>query len=76
MAVKKTRKRFGLVIYFAIFKDSAFTAVKRNTKFLTRCRKIPKIRPEVYIFQRPFLRGFFLDRFIFGGVYVGREICV
>ena len=39
-------------------------------------RKIPKISPEAYIFQRPFLRGLFLEGPIFGGAYVRREICV
>ena len=33
-------------------------------------RKIPKISPGAYIFQRAFLRGL-----IFGGVYLRREIC-
>ena len=33
-------------------------------------RKIPKISPEVYIFQRPFLRGLFLEGLIFGGAYL------
>ena len=36
-------------------------------------RKIPKISPGVYIFQRPFLRGLFLEGLIFGGAYVRRE---
>ena len=39
-------------------------------------RKIPKINPEAYIFQRPFLRGLFLEGLIFGGAYLRREICV
>ena len=33
-------------------------------------RKIPKISPWAYIFQRPFLRGYFWR------VYLRREICV
>ena len=33
-------------------------------------RKIPKISPGAYIFQRPFLRGLFLDGLIFGGAYL------
>ena len=41
-----------------------------------RYRKIPKISPGTYIFQRPFLRGLFLEGLIFGGAYVRREICV
>ena len=39
-------------------------------------RKIPKICTGAYIFQRPFLRGLFLEGLIFGGAYLGREICV
>ena len=39
-------------------------------------RKIPKISPRAYIFQRPFLRGLFLEWLIFGGAYLQREICV
>ena len=39
-------------------------------------RKIPKISPGAYIFQRPFARGLFVDGLIFGGTYVRRELCV
>ena len=39
-------------------------------------RKIPKISPGAYIFQRLFLRGFILAGLIFGGAYLQREICV
>ena len=39
-------------------------------------RKIPKISPGAYIFQRPFLRGLFLEGLIFGGAYIRREVCV
>ena len=39
-------------------------------------RKIPKISPGAYIFQRPFLRGLFLEGLIFGGAYLRREIGV
>ena len=38
--------------------------------------KIPKISPGACIFQRPFLRGLFLEGPIFGGAYLRREICV
>ena len=38
--------------------------------------KIPKISPGAYIFQRPFLRGLFLEGLIFGEAYLRREICV
>ena len=40
-------------------------------------RKIPKESPGArYIFQRPILRGIFLEGLIFGGAYLWREICV
>ena len=39
-------------------------------------REIPKISPGAYIFQRPFLRGLFLEGLIFGGAYLRKEICV
>ena len=39
-------------------------------------RKIPKISPGADIFQRPFLRGLFLEGLIFGGAYLRKEICV
>ena len=46
-----------------------------STAVLKYC-KIPKISPRAYIFQRPFLRGLFLEVLIFGGAYLGREIWV
>ena len=39
-------------------------------------RKIPKISPRAYIFQRPYLRRLFLEGLLFGGAYLWREICV
>ena len=48
----------------------------RLTMSLFSYRKIPKISPRAYIFQRPFLRGLFLEGLIFGGAYLRREICV
>ena len=39
-------------------------------------RKIPKISPGAYIFQRPFFRGLLLEELLFGGVYLRKEICV
>ena len=39
-------------------------------------RKIPKISPGAYIFQRPFLRGLYLEGLLFGRAYVQKEICV
>ena len=43
---------------------------------LEKYRKIPKISPEAYIFQRPLLRRLFLEGLIFGGAYLRRQICV
>ena len=39
-------------------------------------RKIPKLSRGAYIFQRPFLRGLFLEGLTFGGTYLRRESCV
>ena len=39
-------------------------------------RKILKISLGAYIFQRPLLRGSFLEGLIFGGAYLRSEICV
>ena len=47
------------------------------SNLILRYRKIPKISPGAYIFQRPFSRGSVLEGPIFGGArYVRREICV
>ena len=47
--------------------------VQENRDFfsgiLTVYRKIPKISPGAYIFQRPFLRGLFLEGLINGGKF-------
>ena len=44
--------------------------------FNSTYRKIPKISPGTYIFQRPFLRSLFLERLIIVWAYVRREISV
>ena len=59
----RTRARFDLK-FFRVF-------LIKN-----RYRKIPKINPGAYIFQRPFLRGLFLEGLIFRGAYLWREICI
>ena len=43
---------------------------------VNKYHKILKISAGAYIFQRPFLRGLFLEGLIFGGAYLRREICV
>ena len=53
-----------------------FDYMNQVNKINLKYRKIPKISPRAYIFQRPFLRGLFLEGPIFGGAYVRREICV
>ena len=37
-------------------------------------RKIPKISPGAYIFERPLLRGLFLEGLISGGAYFWRGL--
>ena len=39
-------------------------------------RKILKISAQAHIFQRLFLRGLFLEGFMFGGTYIRKEICI
>ena len=39
-------------------------------------RKIPKISPGAYNFQRPILSGLFLEGLIFRAACLQREICV
>ena len=42
---------------------------KRSENGQTIYRKIPKISPEAYIFQAPFLRSLFLEGLIYGGKF-------
>ena len=46
-----------------------------SMSFFKYC-KIPKISPGAYIFQRPFLRGLFLEGLIFRGAHLRKGICV
>ena len=50
--------------------------VEKHCFLPNKYRKIPKISPRAYIFQRPFLRGLFLEGLIFRGAYLQREINV
>ena len=61
---------------FEISDQKGTTLVNTCKTFKRKYRKIPKISPGAYIFQRPFLRGLFLEGLIFGGAYLWREICV
>ena len=45
-------------------------------KVTIKYRKTPEISLGAYIFQRPFLRGLFLEGLIFGGAYLWGEICI
>ena len=60
------------------FKDlkAKFNSIINFLLSLVTNRKISKISPGAYIFQRPFFRGLFLEGLIFGGAYLRREICV
>ena len=57
------------------FHSKIFNLTKYREVLIKYC-KIPKISPGAYIFQRPFLRGLFLEGLIFGGAYLRREIWV
>ena len=59
------------------FHSKIFNLTKYR-EVLIKYRKIPKISPGAYIkfFQRPFLRGLFLEGLIFRGAYLRMEICV
>ena len=64
-----------------LFCDCVRSLQQKQPNYLSFCtaliyRKIPKISPGAYIFQRSFLRGLFLEGLIFGGAYLRREICV
>ena len=68
-----TKFQIGLL---PLFCKLSFICGKRLCFLVWWYRKIPKISPGVYIFQRPFLRGLFLEGLIFGGAYLQRAICV
>ena len=57
---------FGNVSQQLLFVFSNFRLYKY---FFLDYRKIPKISPGAYIFQRPFLRGLFLEGLIYGGKF-------
>ena len=43
--------------------------ITMHQQILFKYRKIPKISPGVYIFERPFLRVLFLEGLIYGGKF-------
>ena len=68
-----TDHRHGLTLSIFVLEKRAFYIFFQGIR---KYRKISKISPGAYIFQRPFLRGLFLEEPMFGGAYVWREICV
>ena len=64
-----TRLPFGGKSFPEIFHHIT-QSVRRTTARIVLYRKIPKISPGAYIFQRPFLRGLFLEGLIYGGKFV------
>ena len=56
--------------------DTVFHHQMKHLEVCQKYRKIPKISPGAYIFQRPFLSGLFLEGLIFGEAYLWKEICV
>ena len=78
-SILPVKKVLGLVEMTSVLVNARFSlpewhAVKMIFFAPCKYRKIPKISPRAYIFQRPFLRGLFLEVLIFGGAYLGREI--
>ena len=65
-----------ILIYKNVFGPLGYSASAYVMVGPERYSKIPKISPGAYIFQRPFLRGLFLEGLMFGGAYLRREICV
>ena len=63
------------LLYIDTTRTNALILAKESCH-VRKYRNIPKINPRTYIFQRPFLRGLFLERLIFGGAYLRREVCV
>ena len=60
----------------SVYRKYNSTDTARFSKYTMIYHKIPKISPGAYIFQRPLLRGLFLEGLLFGGAYLRREICV
>ena len=63
-------------IVLVVERTEDLSARKMEAFYWNKYRKIPKISPGAYIFQRPFLRVLFFEGLIFGGAYLRREICV
>ena len=74
------RRAGGAVSIYALIISRSYTLVSTSLMIravhVVKYRKIPKISPRACIFQRPLLRGLFLEGLIFGGAYLRRGICV
>ena len=55
--------------HFVVFQLTFQKCSSPAVPFRIAYRKIPKISPGAYIFQRPFLRGLFLEGIIDGGKF-------
>ena len=55
-------------------KAISFSSGAENIICLLSYRKIPKISPRAYIFQRPFLRGLYLEGRFNGGFFALRVL--
>ena len=67
---------FSIIIYLNNLNKKVSCFQREDSTLYIKYRKIPKISPGAYIFQRPYLRGLFLEGLIFGEAYLRREICV
>ena len=72
----EVRKDFKIVLF--LFANTRFFIVPISPTFLRKSvtvpqcntyRKIPKISPGAYVFQRPFLRGLYSEGLIYGGKF-------
>ena len=72
----RTWKCMVYIHYYSLCTVNIIAPTQRFSKYTMTYHKIPKISPGAYFFQRPLLRGLFLEGLIFGGAYLRREICV
>ena len=54
---------------FTLYNCTNSETIPNQKHYQSKYRKIPKISPGAYIFQRPFLRGLFLEGLIYGGKF-------
>ena len=66
---EKVKKETGRIFDRLKIQSNVHSNSQQRFSKDTIYRKIPKISPGAHIFQRPFLRGLFLEGLIFGGAY-------